>query len=72
MIGCCTPTGTRIQDPYIKSVLLYLLSYESIKYNYSLEPLYYINIITTKCMWALTGLNRRPSDYESAATNLLS
>jgi hypothetical protein len=27
MLGPCDPAGTRTQDPYIKSVLLYQLSY---------------------------------------------
>lgn len=31
LILTCDPAGTRTQDPYIKSVLLYRLSYEILK-----------------------------------------
>ena len=33
---CCDPAGTRTQDPYIKSVLLYQLSYGIISFGVSL------------------------------------
>jgi hypothetical protein len=36
VFGCffCDPAGTRTQDPYIKSVLLYQLSYGIISFSF--------------------------------------
>ena len=40
IIHLCDPAGTRTRDPYIKSVLLCQLSYETFPYNLNQVPLF--------------------------------